>query len=102
MADLDDFDFAAALSAPRRVGQTLKGRRAIDKSRMSEADRRKVNTTGRTEQMNLRVTPMTKLEFGQQAVAIGIMPTELFERAWEHYKATVLNVAGSKKSKVGN
>lgn len=99
-SDLEDFDFAAVLSVPRRAGQTLKGRRAIDKSRMSETDRRKVQTTGRTEQLNIRVRPMTKLEFIQQAEVLGLMPTELFEKAWEHYKATVLQ--NGKKGKGGN
>lgn len=85
--DLEAFDFAAALAAPpRRAGQSLKGRRATEKQKLSEADRRKVQTTGRTEQMNLRVRPMTKVEFIQTAQKINILPTELFERAWEHYK----------------
>lgn len=85
--DLEDFDFGAVLTRPtRRFGQTLKGRREIERQRQSEADRRKVQTTGRTEQLNIRVRPMTKLEFVQQAKALGILPTELFERAWENYK----------------
>lgn len=95
--DLDDFDFAAALAVPRRVGQTLKGRREIDRKKLSDADRKKIQTTGRTEQMNIRVRPMTKVEFSQRAEGLGLMPTELFERAWEHYKATVLDAKPAQK-----
>lgn len=97
--DLDDFDFAAALSAPRRMGQTLKGRRELDRKKLGESDRRKIQTTGRTEQMNLKVRPMMKLEFVQRADGLGLMPTELFEKAWEHYKQTVLEARPAAKKR---
>jgi hypothetical protein len=32
---------------------------------------------------------MMGVEFKQYAVAQGLLPTELFERVWEHYKASV-------------
>ncbi|NOU05173.1 MAG: hypothetical protein HOO99_03215 [Hyphomicrobiaceae bacterium] len=86
--EINDFDFGAILNGGiRRQGQTLNGRRALDKKKLSEADRRKIQTTGRTEQMNLRVRPMTKVEFMQHAASQNLLPTELFERAWEFYKS---------------
>lgn len=95
-ANVDDFDFAAALAAPTaRAGNTLKGRRAAERKKLSESDRKKINVTGRTEQLNLRVRPMDKVEFLQAAAIRDILPTVLWERAWQHYKRTTLNQKGA-------
>ena len=89
MSDMEDFDYAAAIANMVPLpGQTLEGRRAKEKQKLSAADRRAIQTTGRTEQLNLKVRPMMKVEFMQRAEAEGIKPTELFEKAWDLYKAT--------------
>ncbi|WP_414461798.1 hypothetical protein [Hyphomicrobium sp. DY-1] len=95
--DRDEFDmvggFTSALAAlnqpPKRAGQTLKGRRAEEHKKLSPADRRALQVTGRTDQLNVRLRPMTVVEFKQTAAGQSILISELFERAWEHYKATV-------------
>ncbi len=91
--EVDDFDFSAALQGlnapPKREGQTLKGRRIEERKKLSAHDRRALQVTGRTAQLNVRTRPMLKVEFNQHAQARGLLPTELFERVWEHYKATV-------------
>lgn len=91
--DADDFDFSAALSdlkkPPTRVGQTLKGRLKNERKKLDALDRRALQVTGRTDQLNVRVRPMMGVEFKQYAAAQGLLPTELFERVWEHYKSSV-------------
>lgn len=90
---LDDFDFGAILSKPtQRVGQTLKGRKAVERKKLSEADRRRLATTGRTEQLNLKLRAFTKVEFIQRAQLEGIMQVELFEKAWDRYKTSTEGV----------
>lgn len=88
--DLDTFDFAAALAnAGRRSGQSLEGRRAAEKRKLNAEERRLVMTTNRTKQLNMKVRPETHAEFVARAESEGILPTQLFEKAWEMYKATV-------------
>lgn len=91
--EVDDFDFNTALQGlrapPKREGQTLKGRRIEERKKLSASDRRALQVTGRTDQLNIRVRPMMGVEFKQHAKTSGLLPTELFERVWEHYKATV-------------
>jgi hypothetical protein len=86
--ELEHFDFAAELGRPLLRGQTLQGRRERERRGISEADRKAMNTTGRTKQMNMKVRPATHAEFIARAHAEGIMPTELFEKIWDLYKAT--------------
>lgn len=90
-AYIEKFDFAGALDRPTtRVGQTLDGRRAAEKRRMGEADRRGLQVTGRTDQLNFRVTPMLKLEFSQHAQqkfpGSRASSAEMFERVWDLHK----------------
>lgn len=88
--DLDDFDFATALAnAGRRPGQSLSGRRAAEKRKLSAEERRVVMTTNRTKQLNIKVRPETHTEFVGRAELEDILPTELFEKSWEMYKAAV-------------
>lgn len=91
--EVDDFDFSTALQGlsapPKREGQTLKGRRIEERKKLSASDRRALQVTGRTDQLNVRLRPMTGVEFKQHATGQGILVAELFERVWEHYKATV-------------
>lgn len=86
--DLDDFDFAAALEAPLLPGQTLAGRRDREKKPLSRADRYKLQVTGRTKQLNLKVRPAMHAELMSTAQMKGKLPTEIVEEAWELYKAT--------------
>lgn len=97
--EVDDFDYAAALQAPSmREGHTLAGRRESEKKRMSRADRLRLQTTGRTEQFNIRVTPMRKVEFGQQAERRGLKPAELFEDVVDHWNRTLGNPEFQKRA----
>lgn len=95
--EADDFDFNGGFTSalanlnapPKRAGQTLKGRRIEERKKLNPSDRRALQVTGRTDQLNVRVRPMMGVEFKQHAIAKGLLPTELFERVWEHYKATI-------------
>jgi len=86
--DLEDFDFASALAnAGRRPGQSLSGRRAAEKRKLTAEERRVVMTTNRTKQLNIKVRPEMHAELIGIAAHEGIMPCELVEKALEMYKA---------------
>ncbi len=82
-ADLEDFDFTSVLSKPtKRVGQSLNGRRAQEKKRLSKSDRRKLSTTGRTVQMNLKTRAEWRVAVAAYAKQHDILMIEAIERAW--------------------
>lgn len=83
----DNIDFAAAVKKQdRRAGQRLSGRRVSDKKKLHSDDRRRLRATGRTEQLNLRVTAELKMELQAYARENDILPTEALEHAWAALK----------------
>jgi len=88
MSDLDDIDFAALLEKPLLPGQTLAGRRASEKKKLSRKDRYALQVTGRTKQLNLKVRPVNHAELMAEAQVRDKLPTEIWEEAWALYKAT--------------
>ena len=83
--DLDGTDMHIISRFTPRQAHSAAGRRVAETKPMHHRDGRKLRTTGRTAQMNLKVRPDFRDHIVAVAEADGIMMVELIEAAVEEY-----------------
>lgn len=83
--DLEGVDMQLMARFGRRPGTTVRGRRLAETRPAHPVDNRRLRTTGRVAQMNLKVRPDFRDRVFAAAQNEGLLMIELVERAVEAY-----------------